>query len=175
MTIKFTLILLAALAVPVLSLPNPFVLGLELGSGTKEVEAAMVENGWTVAWYGLLLRNERPGAVVEYYWNEDEEEPVVILYAEAHPPDETRTEAYGAWLDVLREIFGEPEDADGFHRWDTGDYEVDIAAEPFFLRGDFPEPAVVITITRSSKAGLSRYGWSFTEKGRPSAAARWGR
>jgi hypothetical protein len=129
-------------------LMNPFLPGLALDAGPGEVEAALFENGWTTQWYGLLLRGENNGAVLDFYWNEDEEEPVTIRYAEPHPPDETRTDAYGAWLDKLKETFGEPEVVDSFHHWETGGYVVDIAAEEFDFGDGYPTPVVLITIQK---------------------------
>lgn len=152
MTITFSLILLAALAAP----EDPFLPGLALGEDSRVVLEALEEAGWEVDIFSdhtplddlFVYKGVREGREIWYSYDFSEW-LVEVVYAEAHPPDETRTEAYGVWLDILTEIFGEPEDADGFHRWDTGDYEVDIAAEPFYLRGDFPEPAVVITIVRN--------------------------
>jgi hypothetical protein len=71
-----------------------------------------------------------------------------ITYAEPHPPDETRTDAYGAWLDKLKETFGEPEVMDGFHHWETGGYVVDIAAEEFDFGDGYPTSVVLITIQK---------------------------
>jgi len=129
------------------ALMNPFVPGLALEAGPDEVEAALFDNGWTTQWYGLMFRGERPGEVIEFSWEEDGEEPVAIDYAEAHPPDETRTEAYETWLDKLTEIFGEPEAAVGFHHWETEKYNIHIVAEDYYIKNDF-EPAVVITFNK---------------------------
>jgi hypothetical protein len=132
---------------------NPFLPGLELGAGPLVVREALEEAGWEVEIFSepldepLVFKGMREGREIWYHYDSSER-LVEVVYAEAHPPDETRTAAYGEWLDVLKETFGEPAVVEGFHRWETEDYAVDIAAEPFYLRGDFPEPAVVITIAR---------------------------
>jgi hypothetical protein len=134
---------------------DPFLPELALGADSGKILAALEDAGWAVETYSaktstgdrFTLEGRRGDRLIRYSYDSSEELAEVV-YAEPHPPDETRTDAYGAWLDVLKETFGEPEVVDSFHHWETGGYVVDIAAEDFDFGDGSPAPVVLITIKR---------------------------
>jgi len=134
---------------------DPFLPGLPLGADSGKILAALEDAGWAVETYSaktptgdrFVLEGRRGDRLIRYSYDSSEELAEVV-YAEPHPPDETRTDAYGTWLDVLKETFGEPEVVDSFHHWETGGYAVDIGAEDFDFGDGSPAPVVRITIVR---------------------------
>ncbi|HUT99056.1 MAG TPA: hypothetical protein VM054_08270 [bacterium] len=137
----------------VLGYSDPFLPGLPLGADSTAVFAALEDAGWTVEDHFdnadelFIIEGTQDGRLLRYAYDYSERLAEVV-YAEAHPPDETRTDAYGAWLDVLKKTFGEPEVVDSFHHWETGGWSVDIAADDFDFGDGYPAPVVLITITK---------------------------
>ena len=132
---------------------DPFLPGLVLGAASGKILAALGNVGWAVEDYfdyaaDRFILEGRQGDRLLRYSYDSSEKLAEAVYAEAHPPDETRTDAYGAWLDVLKETFGEPEVVDSFHHWETGGYAVGIVADDFDFGDGSPASVVRITIKR---------------------------
>ncbi|MCX7022209.1 MAG: hypothetical protein NTW26_08075 [bacterium] len=134
---------------------DPFLPELALGAASGKILATLGNAGWAVEishdrtplGEHFILEGRRGDRLIRYTYD-SAENLAEVVYAEPHPPDETRTEAYGAWLDVLKETFGEPEVSGSFHHWETGVYVVDIGAEDFDFGDGSPAPVVRITIAR---------------------------
>ncbi|HDR06126.1 MAG TPA: hypothetical protein ENN88_00675 [Candidatus Coatesbacteria bacterium] len=150
---RLPVLLLMALTAAALGYSDPFLPGLELGADSADVLAALEDAGWTVEDHfdriteRFIVRGKMEGRLLRYAYDFSERFEEAV-YAEPHPPDETRTDAYRVWLDVLKETFGEPEVVDSFHHWKTGGYAVDIAAEEFDFGDGYTVPVVLVTIKK---------------------------
>lgn len=150
---RLPVLFLIALSATALGYADPFLPGLELGADIKVILTTMEEAGWTVEDHfdhiteRFIVEGRMEGRLLRYAYDRSERFDEAV-YAEPHPPDETRTAAYGAWLDVLTETFGEPEVVNSFHHWEVGGYVVDIGAEEFDFGDGYPAPVVLIAISR---------------------------